>query len=232
MLFKPLLATDLSGKVGGLVASHNAGGAYFRAATIPTNPNTPFQQAVRGFLSTLTAAWNDVATPGERVSWETYAANVLITNRIGEQVNISGLAHYVRSNVPRLQAGLARVDSAPTVYNLGVSSQPSFDNATEAAQTVDASFFVSALTDPWANATGGAMLVYVSRPQNQSVVFFKGPYRFAAAILGDAVPPTSPEAVNAQFPFVEGQKVFLRTIVTQVDGRLGGEFRGNTLAVA
>lgn len=232
MLFKPLLGTDLSGKVGGIVASHNAGGAYFRAATIPTNPNTPFQQAVRGFMSLLTGAWNDALTPSQRAQWDTYGANVLITNRIGEQINISGLSHYVRSNVPRLLGALSRVDDGPIVFNLGLSSNPNFSNATQATQTIDVNFLVSGLTDPWANVVGGAMLVFTSRPQNPSVNFFKGPYRFASAILGDPVPPTSPVSVNAQFPFIVGQRVFLRTIVTQADGRLGGDFRGFTLAVA
>lgn len=95
MLFKPIIGTDLSGKVGGIVASHNAGGAYFRAATIPTNPNTTFQQAVRNAVSQLSSMWQTTLTQAQRNEWEVYAANVKITNRIGEKINVSGLNHYV-----------------------------------------------------------------------------------------------------------------------------------------
>ncbi|KKM06452.1 hypothetical protein LCGC14_1743870, partial [marine sediment metagenome] len=47
MLFKSGLITQGSGSIGGLTASHNRGGMYFRARTIPTNPATSFQTVVR-----------------------------------------------------------------------------------------------------------------------------------------------------------------------------------------
>ena len=219
MLFKPLLGTDLSGKVGGLVASHNAGGAYFRAATIPTNPNTPFQQAVRTAVATLSSSWQDTLTQGQRDAWQTYADNVLVTNRIGEQVNISGLAHYVRSNTARLQNDVTTVSVAPTKFNLGQFGQGFVFAATQAGQTVDINFGGTFPVDPWISEAGSFLFVYLSRPQNSGIKFFKGPYRLAGSLQGDAIPPASPFVVTAPFAINEGQRIFARTVVAYADGR-------------
>lgn len=232
MLFKPILGTDLSGKLGGIVASHNAGGVYFRAATIPTNPNTPFQQVVRTAVAALTAAWNDALPQIQRDAWDLYADNVKLTNRIGEQINVSGLAMYVRSNVPRLQTGIVRQDVAPAKFNLGAFGQADAGGATQAGQTVNIDFGDEATPSLWINIADSFMLVYVSRPQNAGINFFKGPYRFAALVEGDPVPPATPLVVTAPFPFIEGQRLFTRCVVTYADGRLTTDIRSTALAAA
>ena len=232
MLFKPLLGTDLSGKVGGLVASHNSGGAYFRAATIPTNPNTIFQQAVRTAVASLSSVWQMVLSQAQRDAWQLYADNVTLTNRIGEQHNVSGLAMYIRSNVPRLQASIARLDVAPAIFNLGVFSRGAAENATAGGQTIDIAFTVIGPQDPWVTTVGSFLLVYVSRPQNNGIEFFKGPYRFAGSLQGDPAPPASPFTVTAPFAFLAGQRLFTTSRVVDNDGRLSTSITSNTLAVA
>ena len=232
MLFKPLLGTDLSGKVGGIVASHNAGGAYFRAATVPTNPNTTFQQEVRNAVSSLSVLWQVSLTQAQRDAWDVYAANVKITNRIGEKINVSGLNHYVRSNVPRLQAQVARVDDGPTVFTFAAYTAPSMTAWSEATQAGDIAFTTDILTDPWANALGGFMFVYVSRPQNSGIQFFRGPYRRVGTVTGDPVPPASPSNFGSAFPFVAGQRLFGRAIVTRPDGAISSPSFFTVLAVA
>jgi len=232
MLFKPLLGTDLSGKVGGLVASHNAGGAYFRAATIPTNPNTTFQQAVRNAFAQLSSLWVDTLTQTQRDEWELYAANVPLTNRIGEQHNVSGLNMYVRSNTPRLQTGIARVDDGPPVFDLGGYSAPTLSGWSEATQTGDINFSVSAFSDPWANEVGGFMLGFISRPQNPGVKFFRGPYRVQVTVTGDPVPPVSPSTFGSPFPITAGQRLFGRAVTMRADGRLSADSFFTTLVGA
>ena len=49
MLFVPTIGTKLSGSLGGIVASHNRFGSYFRQRTVPVNPDTADQQMVRGY---------------------------------------------------------------------------------------------------------------------------------------------------------------------------------------
>lgn len=232
MLFEPLLGTSLSGKVGGLVASHNAGGAYFRAASIPTNPNTPFQQAVRTAVAGLTAAWQSTLTQEQRDAWEEYASNVTITNRIGKQVNISGLAMFVRSNVGRLQNLLPSILIAPVIFNLGQFLRGTAFNAIQSAQTVDVVFGQTIPTDPWISEAGSYMFVYISRQQNSGIKFFKGPYRLAGALQGDPTPPTSPFTVSVPFAINEGDRLFMRTVVAYADGRFTAPEFSNVLIAA
>jgi hypothetical protein len=221
--FKSSLITQASGSVGGATFSHNRGGMYVRSRATPTNPGSAFQQVIRGFVAALTSAWNDTLTPAQRAAWDTYAENVPMTDSLGEPRNIGGLGHYVRSNVPRLQAALPRVDDGPTVYNLGEFTNPAFGTISAGGGTAGVTFDNA---DDWANEDDAAMLVLLSRGQNPGVNYFKGPYRFADLIAGDSVtPPTSPDSITAPFALAEGQKLFGQVRVSRADGRLSLPFR-------
>ena len=220
MLFKSQLLTQASGSVGGLVFSHNAGGMYIRARVTPTNPNSPQQIVVRNAVSFLANFWNNGLTQLQRRIWDTYAENTKVTNRIGDQVFISGMAQYVRSNTGRIQANLARADDGPGVFNIGQNTRPSIDSFSEATQLGSLNFDNGALTDEWANEVGGFLFVFISRPQNTSINYFRGPYRLVAVVVGDPVPPVSPILINAPFPFIAGARIFGRTITCRADGRL------------
>jgi len=223
VLIKSGIVTQMSGSIGGLTGSHNRGGLYFRARAIPVNPNTTFQQAVRSYLATLTSVWNNILTPAERDAWASYADQVPITGPLGDARVIGALPMYLRCNVSRLQAALDRVDSGPTEYNLGEFTQPLVGVPSEAAQNVAIGFDD---TDEWVDEDGSSMLVYVSRPVNQTINYFKGPYRLAGQIDGDSgTPPTSPATINLPFTVAQGQKVFVKINVTRADGRYSSPFR-------
>lgn len=217
MKYKPLIGDQMSGSMGGITASRNAAGTYFRQRSIPVNPATAQQQAVRNAMSQLAAAWVSVLSSAQRAAWVTYSDNVPLTDKLGAQINVGGLPMYQRSNVPRLQAGLPRVDDAPTIFDLGDFTTPTLTVAV-LATALQVSFDNS---DAWANEDDSAMLVYGSRPVNASIAFFKGPYRLAGTIDGDSTtPPTSPATLTNPFPFVAGQRVFTQFRVSRADGRL------------
>lgn len=228
MKFKPLLGTDLSGSVGGITASHNRGGPYFRNRAIPINPNTPQQMAVRAFLSQLVNLWVNTVTPAQRDAWDVYALNTPLPDPLGDPRNVGGIGMYVRSNVFRLQNGIARQDTAPAIFDLGSFTSPTIISITAATDILSLGFLN---TDAWANEIGGVMGVYVSRPQNVSINFFKGPYRFAASIIGGPVPPTSPAAIALPFPVIVGQRVFIRVNTERNDARLASPFRNFGTAI-
>lgn len=217
-----IAGNNLSGSLGGVTASRNRSGSYFRNRTIPVNPGTTFQTAVRGFMASLSNHWIDTLTQLQREAWTTYAENVALIDALGSAIFVTGMNMYIRSNVPRLQAIDARQDDAPVIFDLGEFTNPSM-TALDAGNALTVSFDN---TDAWANEEGSAMIVYGSRPQNPTINFFKGPYRFANIILGDAVtPPTSPAIIVNPFPLASGQKVFAQVRVTRSDGRLSGTFR-------
>lgn len=212
----------MSGAVGGVVFSHNAGGQYLRQRTTPVNPATSQQQAVRNAVNFLSNNWQNLTT-AEQEAWENYAANVPLTNRLGAQIFVSGLAMYVRSNASIIAALGAsyRIDAAPTIFTLGESALVTIDDATPPSGGLDIAFDVN---DAWVGENGAYLLIYMARPQNPSVNFFKGPYRFAGAAAGSSTtPPTSPFTIaTTPFVFASAQQLFIQARVRRGDGRLSG----------
>lgn len=222
MKFKSALVTQASGSAGGATFAHNQGGLYMRARSIPTNPSSAFQTAVRNNLSALSQAWSATLTAAQRTAWDTYATNVPLIGPLGDSRKIGGNAMYNRCNTPRLQASLTRVDDAPTTFTLGT-----FTNVTVTASHTSPQFSIAFTnTDAWAIAAGGALLFYSSRPQSVGINFFKGPYRYAGKISGAATAPTSPATIVSPFTLTAGQKVFWQAVASLPDGRLTAAFRG------
>lgn len=218
MKYKSPVYSEASGAIGGLVYSHNAGGQYVRVRRTPTDPATGPQMTIRSIISSLVNLWGNTLTALQRTAWDTYASNVPLPDVFGDPRLRSGINHYVRSNTPRLQSAHSRIDDAPTVFNLGEYTLPTF--AVDAALNKVSITFTEA--DDWRSEDGAYMLLWGSRPQNPTINFFKGPYKNMANIVGDSgAPPTSPHEVGVPYAFVAGQKAFFRINVTRADGRLG-----------
>lgn len=223
-----IAGNNLSGSLGGVTASRNRFGSYFRNRSIPVNPGTPFQTTIRGLMATLTSLWIDTLSQGGRDAWTVYADNVPLIDALGQPIFVTGLNMYVRTNIPLLQAGGTRVDGAPSIFNLG-----SFTGPTMTAAASGAALTIAFNTlDDWVSEDNALMMVSGSRPQNPTINFFKGPYRFAGSIVGDtALPPTSPVVITNPFGIATGQKVFAQVRVVRADGRLSGTFRLESLVV-
>jgi len=218
VLFQSTFLAKASGSLAGSVFSHNKGGMYMRSRSMPTNPNTLPQQAVRDAMRICVNAWTNVLTNTERDSWNLYAFNTPILNKIGLPTKRSGQNMFIRSNVSRLQAILPQVNTGPSTFDLG-SFTPIDTPTADASSQLCGFNFTNA--DDWANDLAGAMLVYQSRPQNPTIDFFKGPWQLATIIAGSSMtPPTSPASWTSLFPLVAGQKLFIKVRVTQPDGRL------------
>lgn len=226
MKFKSPVYSQTSGSIAGITYSRNKGGMYTRARAVPTNPKTAAQQAVRNGLQLTSSQWSNVLTSAQRSAWAVYAANVPLVDSLGESRVVSANAQYNRSNVIRLQVGLAVVENGPTNYTLATLTNPAVTGV--ASTGVISIAFTN--TDPWATTTGGALLVFVSRPQSVGINFFKGPYQYAGRINGASTAPTSPGTVSSPFVLTAGQKVFVRILATNADGRLSAAWTGSFLA--
>lgn len=224
MLFKGTLVTAASGKMGGLVASHNRGGQYFRNLVIPTDPSSSLQQAVRGYLAQLADRFKNTLTVAQQTAWATYALNTPRPNRLGDNINIGAIGHYIRSNLPRLQAGLDLVDDGPTTYGVGNPDPSSTLSVTGDSTTGGLSFDEDA---PWVDEDGGALLVWTSRPQSPTINYFTGPYQFTGAAEGDSsTAPTSPLSLTLPFVIPTANACFFQSRISRADGRLSDPFRG------
>lgn len=219
MLFKSTIFAQASGSVGGLVFARNRGGAYIRNRTVPVNPNTERQQAVRTSMGAAVSSWADELSDDQRATWNNYAANVPVKNALGDTVYLTGQQWFIGSYVVRVQANVSVPAFGPISYE-----RPPGDlmlGVTCSAATGELSVsFNPALK--WASENGGAMSVAVSNPLNPTVNFYKAPFRFAGSILGDGTtPPTSPAAISVGTPVVPGQKLIVRCRIIENDGAYG-----------
>lgn len=227
MKYRSQIVTAASGSVGGCVYSRNKSGSYIRNRSLPVNTNSPQQNAVRAALTALVVQWTSVLTPAQRAGWETWAANTPQTDSIGQTYNMTGQNAFISMNSLRIQVGLSVIILAPAVFAGAALTPPTVITATAATSTLSIGF---TNTDVWATAVGGALLVYASRPQNASKLFFAGPYRFMARINGAVVPPTSPGAVVSTFPFIAGQRVHVKFRAVNANAQISGSMKGSQIA--
>jgi len=204
---------QLSGSVGGVVASRNAGGAYLRNRTVPVNPNSVRQQAARAAFAAVAIGWRAL-TAAQRAGWDSYAVETPVLNRLGESITISGSAHYIRTNAFRLNAGAAELPAAPNIP--GLSTLGAFESVT--VSVADGVSFVTV------DATAvGPGLVQIGPPVSAGVSFFKGPFSLAATpTLTDVGFATAPIDV-AGFrwgPISIFQRRFVRIAGSDAAGRL------------
>lgn len=230
MLFKSEVVTQASGSIGGTTYSHNRGGMYRRARAIPVNPATAFQAEVRAVFSAASQAWLTDLTNLQRAGWEDYAANVPVTNVLGDQVNLTGQQWFVAANSPRLQAASkfpatsplpAIVTTAPTIFDRGSFTTPTvtLSAATGITLTYEAA-------DAWANEDDAYMLIWQGRPRSVTRNFYRGPYRLVHVIAGAVLGLTPPEVIAPAvvnvtgFPLLQGNVDRLQVSVLRADGRM------------
>ncbi len=231
MLFKSQIFTQVSGSIGGTTFLHGRSGLIARARTIPVDPGTPAQIAVRGAMADLATRWGSSLSQSQRNAWDVYAFNVTLLNPLGDAINVSGINMYIRSNLERLNFGQALVDAAPTTFDLGNDINPTTAVFSEAAQT--ASLIWAAGVPAWFAEDDAFAYGYMSRPMSPGIRFFKGPWQNSVVLEGDnAIPLASPQAVGAPFAFVEGQRMGVRLTVSRPDGRRTSQWLFNAIAVA
>lgn len=187
MKLTPTLGGSYSGSLGGMTASHNAGGPYLRRRAIPTNPNTLRQQTIRAAMGAAVQGWSMALTEPQRQAWRDYAANTPVTDRLGQTITLSGVNMFARSNVPWMQwnaalgNALTLLTSAPTIFNTGepptsVSSPWSGDFTTPPGTVTLQGTISGGASDD------GDVLLFIAPPQTPGTRYYKGPYQLAATI--------------------------------------------------
>jgi len=221
---------QMAGSVAGSTYARNRYGNYVRARTVPTNPNTSYQQKVRTSMSMLTSRWSQTLTAIQRTAWNLYASNVVMKNRLGEACYLSGFNHFIRSNMILAQSDFSLVDDGPVIFELP-AQDPTLDIlASEIDNEIEVVFDN---TMDWANETGAYLIGFQGMPQNAQRNFFAGPWRLIGNVPGDDItPPSSPIAVTPVFPISAGQKQWAYARIIRADGRLSESFRADCFVTA
>jgi len=188
MLIKSAILTQASGSVGGMTASRNRGGMYFRARAIPTDPKSALQLERRTSLAVAAAAWGALSEE-QRDSWNLYGLNVTMKNALGDPIQLSGQQHWLRFQTAYLLTNTAvTLTAASPGFSL-----PDAPNITTAAATNDDQVTVTlgAASGTWASNTTSRLLVFVSRAVEATQTAPASHFRFAGSVAGAATPPAS-----------------------------------------
>ncbi len=118
MKYIGLLSSAASGKLGGIVASHNRGGTYFRHHSIPVQPRTPAQTAVRNQLQAFSSAFKSLTQP-QVAGWNALALTVTLKSKLGTTYNPTGQQLFVSCNKHLAAINVNTVlTTAPTIPSI------------------------------------------------------------------------------------------------------------------
>jgi len=221
---------QISGSISGVVHARNRSGNYIRPRTVPINPQTARQTAVRSAVSFLSTRWAATLTSVQRTAWNLYANSVAMKNRLSETIFLTGFNHYVRSNVMNRVAALTIIDDGPVIFELPAADPTLALAASESTQNLTVTYDATAT---WAVETGGYIFFFQGSPQNAQRNFFDGPWKHYNSIAGiDPGGPVPPDVALGSYAIAEGQHLWIYARVMRADGRLSEKFRADTFCAA
>lgn len=106
------IVDNISGKLNGTVFSKNKGGHYMRSKSMPSNPKTSFQSAVRARFGAIAQLWGAL-TEAQRNAWRAMASEYPYTNRLGDTKILSGFALHQKLNTNLALIGQPAVSNPP-----------------------------------------------------------------------------------------------------------------------
>lgn len=110
------IVDNISGKLNGTVFSRNKGGHYMRSKSMPSNPRTSFQSAVRARFGAIAQLWGAL-TEAQREAWRAIASEFPYTNRLGDTKILSGFALHQKLNTNLAIIGQSFVSNPPELVS-------------------------------------------------------------------------------------------------------------------
>lgn len=224
----------MSGKLGGVVYSHNRFGPYIRTKSTPVNPNTERQTTVRAIFSNLTTRFKDTLTETQRAGWDIWTKNSPMKNVFGNTYNLTAINAYVRTNSLRLLTGQAEIDDAPVSF--GEANSIVINEAGITVSAAAGTISIAATTDVTgfdASVDDDTLICYAGLPRSPNVEFFNGPFRYSGAIIGDSgTPPAVPYVFTPGFTLVEGQRMTIGFKHLDEEGLVSPMGQFNTIIAA
>jgi len=234
MKYKSPLLTDAAGSIGGLNASHNKGGGYFRAKPHPKNTPTNARSRVRSAIGSLSNLWHKL-TDIQRDSWTNFALEIKTPSRPGSIHILLGYQQFIRCNSARSPVAdtFPPLLDAPTVFLappglLLIDAYPFVQvGGTDKGRIW---FYLKAeMANPPIPANNESFIFcYVSKPFNVGKSSYYGSMIYADKCF---LPPSSTVPIQKYFPtqiFRSDRTPFnmvAEFVVTLHDGRVGYPLR-------
>lgn len=221
--------TDIRGSIGGTTFSRAAAGNYARSRKKPVNPRTPLQNSRRAEVAYLTKFWSNELTEQQRTDWRAYVQGTSWTNKLGQAIEINGLAAFIRLNVFHRMIPSVVIANAPTAMGHGggvtITFTPEWDT-----------------TKIQLDEPGGAfdkaidiqnMWVFMGIPTEAGRLAPPKNFRYIGRVWGSSGAPLSfPYELDAAYTMAYGQRITLRAMFHDEHYRVSGPFFAMALAVA
>lgn len=226
MKFNSQIIASASGSIGGCTFSRNRFGQYVRRRAVPVNPGSTQQNVMTAALGSLVASWKTLSQT-IRDQWTNYAINTPHTDSLGNTIILTGQQMYISLNTLRIQVPTAIVTGPPVVFGGAILTPPVITGFVASTGILTYTFTNS---DTWATAVGGFLLVYISRAQSPTTLFFKGPYRLTGNTPGAVVPPTSPGTETSVFGYAPSQRAHVQFRAINATGAISPVSRSSFIA--
>lgn len=214
--------------LGGGVVYPIGGRNFRRAFVVPTNPNTPQQQAARN-AATLASQGFSLLTDAQRATWDALADEIFRTDPNGQSYRPGSKGVYVGVNSVRILDGQAQVTTAPAFANQAAPSD--ITSVTDVTGDIEVEFEHS-------NADGFFMFQF-TRPlpglqrQPRAGDYFMPTITAADSIIARAASPQlqSFTAASLRFAWANGDRIGVR-ITSFSAGYIKGQSISRTMTIA
>jgi len=208
--------TDIRGSIGGTTFSRGPAGAIARSRVKPINPSSILQSRRRANFSALAQFWSYILTAAERADWAAYAIATNFLNKVGDTIQVSGMACFIRLNTLRVIGGLTIATAAPLVPGQGAG--------TVAAISADVSDGKIVIAEPSAgfakSVVGEHVLIFFARPMAAGRTTSPKGWTYVGIISGGVVPPVFPWSILAPYTLILGQQQSISLTHLDVNGRV------------
>ena len=186
MKYIGLLSSAASGKLGGVVASHNRGGTYFRHHAVPTQPRTAAQRLQRAALAGFSSAFKSL-TSTQIAGWNALGATVTLKSKLGTTYHPTGQQLFVSCNRHLAEIGItSTLTTAPTVPTITAITAFSITAPTAGTEVTTLPFSVS----PTLSSSYGLIIKATSVQSAGRTFFGKSLYRTIAGYSAASSAPS------------------------------------------
>lgn len=219
--------TDIRGSMAGNTFSRCAGGNYVRARTKPVNPKASMQNARRSAIAYIAKWWSDQLSEQQRTDWRAYAAATSWTNRLGEAIEINGLAAFIRLNTYQRLIPSALIEEAPTAVGHAGGVEYSF-----AAESDTTKLQIAEPTGSFDKDLNiHTLWFFCGIPAEPGKISIPKGFKYCGRIWGSALDPLAfPYELDAPYTMRSGQLVTVRAIFQDEHYRLSGPHWSQDLA--
>jgi hypothetical protein len=125
-------------------------------------------------MASLSKAWGTVLSPSERDLWRIWGSQQNVQNRLGDTIQLSGIAAFNRVNLFRMSTLSQAMLTSPPEAMGGEDPAPTFVSVAGilSAENTPAAVDVSLN----ASSTGYSLAAYYAAPIPPGVQYYRGPY--------------------------------------------------------